>query len=247
MPNRNWSKLPGYTIDRSSIHGAVAAESLNFAVLANNLHIKRSEVEAGLKDIINGLTKILRNGSGRSLALEDVGNLQFDAAKVKFSFAPGLINSLNEKRSLSIPQVLESRSSGPDKESDVELVSDMAPLSEIVAPEIPKIESIDRNIDPETKTLSLELDEASKKLASIEKLISETFKDSSTQGTHTHSHTGSRYWKDNACTICQVESIVNPIDLVKIKEAEKESDKMLLHVSLSIDKEYLDKKKVILF
>ncbi len=36
------------------------------------------------------------------------------------------------------------------------------------------------------------------------------------------------------------------VDLNAIKRAEKENDKMLLHISLENDKEYLDNKKVIL-
>lgn len=36
----------------------------------------------------------------------------------------------------------------------------------------------------------------------------------------------------------------NVVDLQAIKKADKENDKMLLHISLEIDKEYMDKKNV---
>jgi hypothetical protein len=97
----------------------------------------------------------------------------------------------------------------------------------------------------ETRALTIDLDEAAKKLANLEALINQTFAaEAKTDATHTHFYSGNRLWKNDLCPICKAESMKNSVDYEAIKKAEKENDKMLLHISLDIDREYLEKKKV---
>ena len=108
--------------------------------------------------------------------------------------------------------------------------------------------------DLETKALTLDLDEAAKKLQNLENLIEKTFSKELNSGTilmrliiddtHTHFYSGNRLWKNGTCPICKTETMKNAVDLNAIRKAEKENDKMLLHISLQIDKEYFDQKKV---
>ncbi|KAJ3414067.1 Coiled-coil domain-containing protein 81 [Chytridiales sp. JEL 0842] len=60
---------------------------------------------------------------------------------------------------------------------------------------------------------------------------------------HTHSHSGDRQWKDDKCPICRTKAqtfIENKQNLVL---REKEQDKLLLTLSLALDREYVKKTK----
>lgn len=103
--------------------------------------------------------------------------------------------------------------------------------------------------------MTFDLDEASKKLHNLEDLIEKTFSKDSNSGkkivyllmidaVHTHFYSGNRLWKNRTCPICKTDTMKHVVDLNAIKRAEKENDKMLLHISLENDKEYLDNKKV---
>jgi hypothetical protein len=87
LPSKNWDKLNGFQIDRTAILGAKsAAEPLNLAAVSKQIGFQRSLVEAGLKDIINALTKIVRKGSPVSLTFGALGKLTFVNFDIRFRF-----------------------------------------------------------------------------------------------------------------------------------------------------------------
>lgn len=91
------------------------------------------------------------------------------------------------------------------------------------------------------------MDAAAQKLSALEQAIEMTFTEEARKdATHTHYYSGNRLWRNNKCPICKTDSMKNFVDLNAIKVAEKENDKMILHISLDIDKKYLDHKLVIL-
>ena len=95
-PSKAWDKLPGYQIDRTVVVGTGAAEPLNLAAVAAAVGFSREIVEAGVKDIVNGLTRAIRLGSTISLTMGIIGKLTFQNNDVKFRYIPTFIKSLNE-------------------------------------------------------------------------------------------------------------------------------------------------------
>lgn len=87
MPSKNWDKLNGFQIDRTVVLGTKsAAEPLNLAAISKQIGFQRSFVEAGLKDIINALTKIVRKGNPVSLSFGSLGKLSFVNYDIRFRF-----------------------------------------------------------------------------------------------------------------------------------------------------------------
>jgi hypothetical protein len=95
-PSKSWDKLPGFQIDRTVVVGTGAAESLNLAAVAINVGSTRESVEAGVKDIVNGLTRVLRRGSNISLSMGSLGKLNFQNNDVTFRFISSFIKALND-------------------------------------------------------------------------------------------------------------------------------------------------------
>ncbi|TPX61416.1 hypothetical protein SpCBS45565_g07243 [Spizellomyces sp. 'palustris'] len=62
-------------------------------------------------------------------------------------------------------------------------------------------------------------------------------------GTHTHAHSGDRLWNDENCPICRHRSM--PIVDLREQRArkEKEQDRLMLHLSLDLDKEFVLKAR----
>ncbi|KAI9337735.1 hypothetical protein BDR26DRAFT_935462 [Obelidium mucronatum] len=64
-----------------------------------------------------------------------------------------------------------------------------------------------------------------------------------TTDTHTHPHAGNRLWSDAKCPICRQKS-QEVVDLKdRLTEREKSQDKMLLLLSLEVDREYLKRTR----
>ncbi|KAJ3308849.1 Coiled-coil domain-containing protein 81 [Blyttiomyces sp. JEL0837] len=62
-------------------------------------------------------------------------------------------------------------------------------------------------------------------------------------GHHTHPHSGDRLWSNIKCPICR-QSSASYVDLKEqLARREKEQDKMLLHLSLEVDRDYLRRTK----
>ena len=62
--------------------------------------------------------------------------------------------------------------------------------------------------------------------------------------THTHPYSGDRLWTDQKCPICRVKKIQNAEDRELQRKTDQEHDRMLLHLSLDIDKGIIQKRKV---
>lgn len=104
-PSKNWDKLPGYQIDRTVtigiqdfILGTGAAEALNLAAVAQQIGFTRDLVEAGVKDIVNGLTRVLKRGSIVNLTMGMLGKMVFQNQDIKFRFAANFMKLLNEEQ-----------------------------------------------------------------------------------------------------------------------------------------------------
>ena len=94
-PSKTWDKLPGYQIDRTVTGGTGAAEPLNLAAVAVSVGFTRDLVEAGVKDIVNGLTTILRKGSTANLTMGMLGKIVFQSNDIRFKFLPTFQRVLN--------------------------------------------------------------------------------------------------------------------------------------------------------
>ncbi|KAJ3305782.1 Coiled-coil domain-containing protein 81 [Kappamyces sp. JEL0829] len=255
-PSKSWDKLAGFQIDRTVTLGTGAAEPLNLAAVAVSVGFTRDLVEAGIKDIVNGLTKLLRKGTAINLTMGAIGKIIFQSNDIKFKFFAPFVRSLNEDPAqFNKPRRLNHQNT---KEMDAvpDKPSAPTPPKESVAKTEARV-SIAKQAETavqsspectvsndETRKLTLDLDEAAQKLARLENLIDQTFSaEARSDATHTHFYSGNRLWSNNKCPICKTEAMKNIVDLEGIKKAEKENDKMLLHISLDIDKEYLDKRK----
>ncbi|KAJ3275036.1 Coiled-coil domain-containing protein 81 [Terramyces sp. JEL0728] len=264
-PSKNWDKLPGYQIDRTItigtlgfILGTAAAEALNLAAVAQQIGFTRDLVEAGIKDIVNGLTRILKRGSIVNLTMGVLGKMVFQNQDIKFRFAPNFLKTLNEEQKASKKPALNDKPSAENSKKDNAedsqkiLSKEDENLSEKKAVQfdsekgerqLAKVNEDEEN-DEETMQMVSELDEAAQKLARLEELIDQTFSiEARTVSTHTHHHSGNRLWTDQKCPICKTKEINNFVDREAIRKAEKDHDKMLLHISLDTDKEYFNRKK----
>jgi hypothetical protein len=85
--------------------------------------------------------------------------------------------------------------------------------------------------------------EAAADQTKLEELVDETFMRE--PKTHTHAYTGDRLWKDEKCPICRIKSQPAVFESKEQQIArEKQEDKMLLTLSLELDKELIRKAKV---
>eukprot|EP00842_Homolaphlyctis_polyrhiza_P004398 jgi/Hompol1/495/HPOL_003921-RA len=187
FPSKSWDKIPGFQIDRcdpvgeeAPLHGTGAAEVMNLSMVAQLTGFTRDLVEAGLKDIVHALFRVLKRGS--------IVNLTFGAVgKLIFQFAPGFLKALNDDTPHTRP-----------------------PNSSIIA-------------------ATAELDEAARKLAKLEELIDKTF--------------SLEARNDQKCPICRSKRISYVEDRDLQKRTEQEHDRMLLHLSLDLDKDFIQKKR----
>lgn len=274
-PSKTWDKMPGYQIDRTVVGGTGSAETLNLAAVAVQVGFPRDLVESGVKDIVNGLTKILKRGSQVNLTMGNMGKLAFQNNDVKFRFFGNFLKTLNEIPDspkalirLELEAEIQAQPCRPESAASKyyaaqrELntpASDKTPTIKSIAPEIENTKGMSRisyvETDRETRNLTFDLEAAAKKLADLEQLIDQTFSCDVRSGkdwnlpiielTHTHHYSGNRMWKNSKCPICKTEAMKNVVDLEAIKLAEKDNDKMLLHISLGIDQVYFDQKMVL--
>nr|KAJ3423122.1 Coiled-coil domain-containing protein 81 [Polyrhizophydium stewartii] len=101
-PSKTWDKLPGFQIDRCDAVGIGPAEVMNLASVAQITGFPRDLVEAGLKDIVHALFKILKRGSIVNLAFGTLGKLVFQSQNVKFRFSQAFLKALNEEKTPSV-------------------------------------------------------------------------------------------------------------------------------------------------
>ncbi|KAI8923519.1 hypothetical protein BC831DRAFT_470742 [Entophlyctis helioformis] len=390
LPSKTWDKVPGFQIERCAPVGTLAAEVLNLSSVAQRTGFSRDHVEAGLKDIVHALFRILKRGSIVNLTFGNLGKLVFQSQDVKFRFSPGFLKNLNDDRpEPSVPHrsalqavvsstmssqthampspvakyaslpaaggVAQSahgqatsqaasasanQSTGPagsnangngttsnsvpgamnanqqqqpvqqppqqtaattsaETRSSDEPKSDTPPLSDPAgsALSIPAINApqpvaaaegdvhvlgqqlshaepaqpgdhakVEPRVDTQvrvdapplrteespaetghqssTLTAMAELDEAARKLAKLEELIDRTFSmEARNVTTHTHPHSGNRLWTDQKCPICRAKRINHIEDRDLQKRTEQEHDRMLLHLSLDLDKDFIQRKR----
>jgi hypothetical protein len=256
-PSKNWDKIPGYQIGRLALFGTSAAEPLNLAVIAQEVGFSRDVIESGIKDLVNALTLILRQGSIVHLVMGKVGKLVFNNLEVKFIFSPCFTDLLNaEKRTVLPPMatknMLMTEIPVPQLMSGTAFPVDYAGTYQQEMAAVLRDEQeinntskkITKHYPGESLVALIDLETATEKLVHLEKLIGETFgAEASNVSSHTHFHSGNRLWSDKNCPICKSIAKNNYVDGGLIKKTEKENDKMLLQISLEIDQQYLDKKK----
>ena len=104
--------------------------------------------------------------------------------------------------------------------------------------------------DPETKEDEIEeivIDEPEKEPGNLEALVEETFarKETLAVSMHTHSYSGDRLWSDQKCPICRIKALPAVFESKEQQfKKDKANDKMLLTVSLEIDRELIRKARV---
>ncbi|KAI8904301.1 hypothetical protein EDD86DRAFT_213075 [Gorgonomyces haynaldii] len=266
VPAVSWEKLPGYKVDRSfllELQGMSGAEPLNFYSVAQQTGFSREMVEAGLKDIVNALIRVLRRGSAANLSTGNLGKLVFQNQDVKFKFTPNFMNLLNdtkkvEKKPVEIqskPQTAEKPQIQEKQEQKKELTFECPPKPQ----EAPVQEEIKVIIEEHTNNKPVheiavnnaatlealhKLEDATEKLQKLEQLIDSTFSpESRNTCTHQHHHSGNRQWSDKKCPICRQDKIKFTDERDVLKKLDKDHDKLYLHLSLQKDNEYFAMKK----
>ncbi|KAJ8330113.1 Coiled-coil domain-containing protein 81 [Batrachochytrium dendrobatidis] len=346
-PSRSWNKITGLRLNQIASTGSCVAESMNFSLVAQLTGFQRDLIEAGLKDIVHGLFKVLKRGSTVNLAFGQLGRMSMQSHSIKFRFSQGILKTLNDDKTeshlnstCSPHQNLNAMASGsqpklepilPGRHSPTEtrsldpssnsLVQSTLPLSSQVdtsennatsmlsgtsrpqsdLPEASKLRTLEMTTVNEASqpvnagiaaanTLSIEtpssydnlagkseypingainahnqqtescdnetfpntdisaatdeLDEAACKLKKLEELIDKTFSiDSRNVLTHTHSHSGNRLWTNHKCPICRTKQISFEKNRDIQRQTEQEHDRMLLHLSLELDKDFIKTKK----
>ncbi|KAJ3287389.1 hypothetical protein HK104_008639 [Borealophlyctis nickersoniae] len=108
IPSRAWEKVPGFRVKRttSTANGAKAAEPMNYSAISaqSSNGFSRETVEAGLKDLVHGLVKILRRGMRVVLPFGPMGRMYFQNGEIRLIFAHDYIRSISEESSQSEPK-----------------------------------------------------------------------------------------------------------------------------------------------
>jgi hypothetical protein len=90
----------------------------------------------------------------------------------------------------------------------------------------------------------IQLDEATKRLEELEKLIAETFSaDAKVSPVHTHEYCGVRTWKDNTCPICRAKNAIFVDQRHEKQHQESILDKEQLNQSLLADRTHLQTER----
>ncbi|KAJ3074914.1 hypothetical protein HDU98_009883 [Podochytrium sp. JEL0797] len=261
VPAKSWEKVPGYKVSSSTITGSNSAEKLNFAAVATMSGFSRDHVEPGLRDIVHALVLVLKRGSHVSLLFADMGRLIFHQREVRFCFQADFLDmiatgvyrapEIKMKPDLKKPAAEISSCSTPDPESNHEIPEEIKEShpqsnhhhhhhhnhaeSSSNPHENPKNESTPPALAPEKPK-----DPKQEEQEEIERLAILLM----TRGdTHTHPHAGNRLWSDAKCPICRQKNQVVVEVKDQIVEREKTQDKMLLMLSLEVDREFLKKTR----
>ncbi|KAJ1345261.1 hypothetical protein BSLG_000775 [Batrachochytrium salamandrivorans] len=275
------------------------AEMMNMSLLAQITGFQRDMVEAGLKDIVHAVFRILKRGSVAILIFGSLGRLILQSPSIKFrhlivwrmTFSSPSPQPQSVANSCSIAHQ-KAVAGGKQTEKWAKTVGQTSGVSsydglQITAQPIcqsnasavssgssanaPDLESADINshkleplevedsfvdssrppvIDGDSRTSNRilttmeELDEATRKLSKLEELIDKTFSaEARNVATHTHHHSGNRLWTDQKCPICRANRApyVDSRDIEK--RIEQEHDRNLLHLSLDLDKDFINTKK----
>ncbi|KAI9197302.1 uncharacterized protein BJ171DRAFT_520663 [Polychytrium aggregatum] len=266
FPSKNWERIPGYQSSRSSTNGPTVSEPLNFSALTQYCSYPRDELEAGVKDIVHALHRVLKRGTNVVLAMGSFGKLYFQNPEIRLRFYPGFVKSLSDmvkpvtepvaEHILPLDSPLPSNPVAVDPiPSPIESVESAPSSSSITLPPLPALHQAEPQFtedDPEDLSeRDLDTEESSVAGTPPPKL-SKTKADENDPtypygyrvvGTHTHPHSGDRLWTNVKCPICRQRNM--PVIDVKeqLVRREKDHDRLLLHLSLEVDREFMKKTK----
>ncbi|KAH6565165.1 hypothetical protein BASA60_010042 [Batrachochytrium salamandrivorans] len=85
FPSRSWDRIPGFQIDRCDKQESGMAEMMNMSLLAQITGFQRDMVEAGLKDIVHAVFRILKRGSVAILIFGSLGTTYTPKPKYQIS------------------------------------------------------------------------------------------------------------------------------------------------------------------
>ncbi|KAJ3195607.1 Coiled-coil domain-containing protein 81 [Irineochytrium annulatum] len=246
VPAKAWEKVTGYNKASPTVTGYGPAETVNFSSIAQDSGFARDDVEAGLKDIVHGLFRVLKKGKTIVLPFAALGRLYFQHREIRLRYYPEFLEALALKPS--------EKSEIPE---DTPEPLEPSPLERVPLPALTTAEPAEKNDDrsksrPQTSSKQQQphfvlTDKAQQQLHrpqspphsdNVDALLSRG-------GTHTHPHSGNRLWSDVKCPICRQKNapVVDISEL--IAKREKEQDRLLLHLSLEGDKEHLRRTKEI--
>ncbi|KAI9329197.1 hypothetical protein BDR26DRAFT_923038 [Obelidium mucronatum] len=268
VPAKSWEKIPGYKVPAWNVTGSNSAEPMNFAAIAGLSGFSRDDVEPGLRDIVHALFLVLKRGSNVSLLFADMGRLIFQNREIKFCFTAEFLE-LIATGSYRAPEILVKTNAKPLTAASPAIIPSTTPTKEHQEA-IPEELSEDHassghhhgNTHEEAhqdqknaasqphgqqqqqqqlqQAEQTPKDPKQEELDEIERLAILL----TTRGdTHTHPHAGNRLWSDAKCPICRQKS-QEVVDLKdRLTEREKSQDKMLLLLSLEVDREYLKRTR----
>ncbi|KAJ3021000.1 UNVERIFIED_CONTAM: Coiled-coil domain-containing protein 81, partial [Siphonaria sp. JEL0065] len=255
VPAKSWEKVPGYKVPTSNVTGSNSAEPMNFAAVAGLSGFSRDDVEPGLRDIVHALFLVLKRGSNISLLFADMGRLVFQNREIKFCFtadfleliATGLYRApeIKEKQKpTTAPAAVSSTSNSKEAHEYIPEEISGDNVTRTTASEEPqqsqqqdaKAFTTNQQGSQPQQPAAAPKDPKQEELEEIERLAILL----TTRGdTHTHPHADNRLWSDAKCPICRQKSQVVVDVKDKLTEREKTQDKMLLLLSLEVDREYL--------
>ena len=162
---------------------------------------------------------------------------------------PKKIQQKEEPAKQEAPNALPSVT--PSKVTTVESEENTSPSSTSTVEETNKTHSAQTDATPteskshsteEKKIVSINAEPAD--LAGLEELLEETFLIPKEAGLHTHSHSGDRLWTDGKCPVCRIKALPAIFESKEQQiKREKENDKLLLTLSLELDKELIRKAR----
>ncbi|KAJ3094271.1 Coiled-coil domain-containing protein 81 [Phlyctochytrium planicorne] len=271
VPARGWEKISGYHVSRNIIAGYAPAEHVNFSLVSQKSGLSKDDMESGLKDIVHAMFRVLKRGKNVVLPFAELGKLYFQHREIKLRFYPEFLEALGDDTAPipidRLPTVAEKPSASSSaaealatktnaKEENVK-VQECVPAAVIERVPLPAL--IITNQESSEKREEKEESKNSTNSASGSAVSKEEHEESEAEkkeklqldlilnrgGKHTHAHSGDRLWSDIKCPICKHKNM--PIIEVKeqLARKEKDQDKLLLHLSLEVDREYLRKSKAI--
>ncbi|KAH6590259.1 hypothetical protein BASA50_009519 [Batrachochytrium salamandrivorans] len=103
FPSRSWDRIPGFQIDRCDKQESGMAEMMNMSLLAQITGFQRDMVEAGLKDIVHAVFRILKRGSVAILIFGSLGRLILQSPSIKFRFSSNFFKIFNDGKPEGCP------------------------------------------------------------------------------------------------------------------------------------------------
>ncbi|KAI8853531.1 hypothetical protein BC829DRAFT_439936 [Chytridium lagenaria] len=238
-------KISGYHVSRNIVAGYAPAEHVNFSMVSQRSGLSKDDIESGLKDFVHGMFRVLKRGKNVVLPMSSLGRLYFQHREIKLRFYPEFLEALSDESSQKeLPLVRTTDkplTADPSPKEDLKDDSHSTSQPSQTATEIHISERVPSPLWP-TPTVKRD-EEMAAQIANNEKLQLDLVLNRG--GKHTHPHSGDRLWSDIKCPICKQRTM--PVIEVKdqLVKKEKDQDRLLLSLSLEVDREYLRKTKAI--